>query len=133
MSREFAKMAHEAWQRGATEVRCAFCQGTGKDPFGIMSKLSSCCVCLGKGTVEVECPYETCAHCEGTGAIKRLTCTACGGKGVLSVLKGPTAVCPDCGGSGNTKSAPAMPCLRCGGRGKVLIEQATRTKRGGKE
>jgi DnaJ-class molecular chaperone len=107
-----------------TRRRCAFCHGTGKDPFGIMSRLSTCCVCLGKGAVMVEAPHERCAHCSGTGAVSRLTCTVCGGKGVLAALKGPTQVCPECGGTGDDHSAPTMACLECRGRGKIPAEAA---------
>lgn len=102
-----------------TQVPCAFCHGTGKDPFGILSSLSTCCVCQGRGTVAVEASHEWCAHCGGTGAVKRLTCTVCGGRGLLPVLKGPTEVCPECGGTGDDPSAPAMACLECRGRGKI--------------
>lgn len=102
-----------------TEVRCAFCYGSGKDPFGIMSSLSACCVCLGSGRVLIASPYDQCAHCGGTGAIKRLTCTACRGKGVIPALRGPTETCPRCGGSGDDQSVSAMPCLLCRGRGRV--------------
>jgi len=106
------------------QMPCAFCQGTGKDPFGIMSRLSSCCVCRGRGTVAVEVPHEPCAHCKGTGAVKRLTCTVCGGRGVLPALEGSTEVCPGCGGTGDDHCAPAMACLRCRGRGKIAAEAA---------
>ena len=64
------------------EASCAFCRGTGMDPFGIMSWLSTCCVCKGGGIVQVRGPQARCAHCRGSGAVKRLTCTACGGKGL---------------------------------------------------
>ena len=110
--------------RATVQAPCAFCGGTGKDPFGILSRLSTCCVCQGRGTVAVEASHEWCAHCGGTGAVKRLTCTVCGGRGVLPVLKGPTEVCPECGGSGDEPSAPAMACLECRGRGKIPAEAA---------
>ena len=108
----------------SVQVRCAFCNGTGKDPFGILSRLSTCCVCQGRGAVAVEDSHELCAHCGGTGAVKRLTCTVCGGRGVLAALKCPTQVCPECGGTGDDPSAPAMACLECRGRGKVPAETA---------
>jgi DnaJ-class molecular chaperone len=108
----------------SVQVRCAFCRGTGKDPFGIMSHLSTCCVCSGRGAVAVEDSHELCAHCGGTGAVKRLTCTVCGGRGVLPALKGPTEVCLECGGSGDDPSAPAMACLECRGRGRIPAEAA---------
>ena len=110
--------------RPSVQVPCAFCHGTGKDPFGIMSRLSSCCVCGGRGTVAVEVPHEPCAHCRGTGAVKRLTCRVCGGRGVLPALEGSTEVCPGCGGTGDDHGAPAMACLRCRGRGKIAAEAA---------
>jgi len=37
-------------------IKCAFCKGTGKDPFDLLSKLSTCQVCGGKGKVEVKEP-----------------------------------------------------------------------------
>ena len=109
-------------ERRTERVTCSFCSGTGRDPFGIMSWLSTCCVCGGSGTVQVEAPYTRCEHCEGTGAIKRLTCTACRGTGFVPTSTGPTVVCPVCGGSGDDASIPAMACLRCQGRGWILQE-----------
>jgi hypothetical protein len=44
------------------QVPCAFCRGTGKDPFGIMSSLSVCCVCLGRGAVAVVVPFARCTR-----------------------------------------------------------------------
>jgi DnaJ-class molecular chaperone len=106
---------------GTVVVSCAFCHGTGKDSFGVLSWLSACCVCQGRGRVTVPAPYERCAHCNGTGAIKTLTCTSCRGKGVLPALEGPTEACPECGGSGDDRSAPAMGCLTCRGRGRIPV------------
>ena len=100
-------------------VRCAFCRGKGKDPFGIMSWLSLCCVCQGRGVVQVQAPHMRCAHCQGSGAIKTFTCTVCRGSGVVPAPVGPTTVCPDCQGTGDDASAPAMDCLTCRGRGRV--------------
>lgn len=70
-------------------VRCAFCQGKGKDPFGLLSELSACQVCMGRGQVTVSTPYTTCPACEGSGVAydTRLVCTVCGGKGVVSPQK----------------------------------------------
>jgi DnaJ-class molecular chaperone len=107
-----------------TRVRCAFCHGTGKDPFPIMSSLWICWVCLGRGTVAVEVPYERCAHCRGTGAVKRLTCRVCGGRGVLPALEGSTEVCPKCRGKGDDQPGLAMACLECRGRGRIPAEAA---------
>lgn len=100
-------------------ITCAFCRGSGTDPFGIMSHLSKCCVCKGKGIVKTLSPYRRCAHCSGTGAVKTLTCTACMGKGVLPITTEDTRICPVCCGSGDDRSASAMYCLRCRGRGYV--------------
>lgn len=99
------------------KIVCAFCRGTGKDPFDIMSSLSTCGVCGGRGRVIAPAPHARCAHCDGTGAIKTFTCTVCGGTGVVSVPDGPRIGCPECRGSGDDASAPAMACLRCHGRG----------------
>jgi DnaJ-class molecular chaperone len=104
------------------EVSCAFCHGTGTDPFGILSWLSTCCVCKGIGIVHVQGPQESCAHCRGTGAVKRLTCTVCGGKGLVPLRVGDTVVCPKCQGTGDDFSASAIPCLKCRGRGWVVLD-----------
>jgi len=101
------------------EITCSFCGGKGKDPFGIMSSLSECCVCGGKGVVQVQTPYVRCVHCQGTGAIKTLTCTVCGGKGFVPASAGPTVVCAECHGTGDDTSAPAMACLQCRSRGCI--------------
>jgi DnaJ-class molecular chaperone len=110
-------------QKEVAEETCAFCNGTGKDPFGIMSWLSTCCVCGGKGVVLMRTPYTPCAHCNGTGAVKTFTCTACMGRGFVPVPSGKTVVCDSCGGSGDDSSAPAMACLKCRGRGFVLVTE----------
>ena len=102
------------------EVACSFCGGSGKDPFGIMSHLSDCCVCGGSGLVLVKEPCARCAHCRGSGAVKTLTCTVCGGKGFVPAPPARRRVCPECRGSGDDGSAPALACLRCHGRGWVL-------------
>ena len=109
------------------ELTCAFCGGRGRDPFDIMSSLSTCCVCGGTGKVRVCAPVVSCAHCEGTGAIKTLTCTACGGKGSVSRPTLPTVPCPVCGGTGDDASAPAMACLKCRGTGWI-IDQVRKEK-----
>jgi len=31
------------------EIKCAFCGGTGRDPFKVLSPLSNCGICGGKG------------------------------------------------------------------------------------
>ena len=108
------------------QVRCAFCRGWGKDPFEVMSELSVCCVCLGKGMVTVQTPYDRCAHCGGTGAIKTFTCTVCHGRGVLPAIKGLAKTCPTCCGTGDDSSASAMCCLECRGRGKIPLGEGMR-------
>lgn len=102
------------------EVTCSFCNGTGTDPFGIMSWISTCCVCGGTGKVRIRSPYTKCAHCQGTGAVKTFTCTVCNGKGFVPLPEHPIAVCPECKGSGDDRSAPSLPCLTCKGKGFVI-------------
>ncbi len=104
---------------GLEEVTCSFCGGQGKDPFGIMSWLSTCVVCGGKGLVLVPVSRRRCAHCQGTGAIKRFTCTVCRGTGFVPEYPGPLRVCPECRGSGDDASLPALACQTCRGRGVV--------------
>ena len=104
-----------------TPVRCAFCRGTGRDPFGIMSALSTCCVCGGTGSVSIETPYVRCAFCQGSGVYpqSRQTCTACGGAGVIPVHE-PNEICPQCLGTGvDLQSEAGFYCLTCRGTGAV--------------
>lgn len=100
--------------------KCAFCQGTGKDPFELLSELATCQVCGGKGEIELEDPVVECAFCKGTGVHRnrRLTCTACGGKGVIP-FKGEKETCPACDGKGYQKDGN-YPCIVCKGKGVVL-------------
>lgn len=102
----------------ATEIKCAFCKGTGKDPFGLLSPLAICQVCLGRGKVKVTPPTTKCAFCNGTGIYldKRITCTVCGGKGVVTVPKG-AKICPECNKTG--QGPDGLPCLNCRGKGVV--------------
>ncbi len=84
------------------ETTCAFCKGTGKDPFGIPSELSNCQVCRGKGKVTLaDIPHETCSACNGTGVFEhhRLPCSVCQGKGVVPKdrRKGPRGINPETG------------------------------------
>ena len=102
-------------------VTCGFCEGRGRDPFGIMSALSTCCVCGGTGTVPVKTPYVRCAFCQGSGVYpnSRLTCTACGGVGVTHVAE-PNKTCPCCLGTGvDPQSEAGFYCLTCHGAGVV--------------
>ena len=106
-------------------VQCAFCEGSGKDPFGILSCLSSCPACGGRGSIHIRSPYVSCAFCQGTGVHPgtRLTCSLCGGTGVRPV-KGPTKTCPNCLGSGvEPRGELALSCFTCGGKG--VVEEST--------
>lgn len=107
---------------GFQEVTCSFCGGQGKDPFGIMSWLSTCAVCGGRGLVVVPESRRRCAHCRGSGAIKTLTCTICRGTGFVPELRGPLQVCPECRGSGSEGSSSALACRTCRGRGVLSRE-----------
>jgi DnaJ-class molecular chaperone len=66
-------------------VKCAFCKGRGVDPFSVLSHLSNCPTCHGRGEVRVKEPYTTCPACGGTGIYtrSRLYCWTCRGKGVV--------------------------------------------------
>lgn len=63
-----------------------------------------------------------CPDCGGTGAVpgsKRITCRACGGRGVVIAGGGFFQVrqtCPHCGGEGTVVEKP---CRRCGGSGQA--------------
>jgi len=114
-----AKTQTVATQRAS--VPCAFCRGTGWDPFGIMSVLSACCVCGGMGIVSIKALYVRCAFCHGTGVYphSRQTCTACGGAGV-SPIHQPTKTCSHCLGTGlDLQSEAGFYCLTCHGAGMV--------------
>lgn len=69
-------------------VKCAFCKGKGRDPYGL-SRLSRCVACGGKRTQLVAEPYETCPACEGAGLYFRshMYCWTCRGKGVIPAEK----------------------------------------------
>jgi len=101
------------------EVKCAFCKGKGLDPFELLSSLSKCAVCGGKGKVKVEMPYIDCAFCDGTGVYPhtRLNCTVCMGKGVVT-FREPRRTCPECKGTGQAHLRN-FPCLRCEGKGVI--------------
>jgi len=84
MARRTIKKTKVTEQKFA-EVKCAFCRGVGRDRFPVLSPLSNCPVCNGRGVVRVREPYEKCARCEGTGLYRgsRLYCWTCRGKGVV--------------------------------------------------
>ena len=109
------------------EVICAFCGGQGRDPFGVMSPLSTCQVCSGLGRHTLQLPVAPCAFCRGTGVHhgSRNTCTTCDGIGTVQVP--PNAVpCPCCGGSGRAADYrwPDSPlsCTCCRGAGLVAAK-----------
>jgi DnaJ-class molecular chaperone len=101
------------------EIKCAFCKGKGIDPFKILSPISICAICEGKGKVKVEEPYIKCAFCHGTGVYPhtKLSCNICKGKGVVT-FREPGITCPECKGKGQ-KFSTSYPCLRCGGKGVI--------------
>jgi len=103
-----------------TQIMCAFCKGSGKDPFNLLSELAACQVCDGTGKVEVEEPAIKCAFCKGTGVYhdSRITCTVCGGKGMVTAPKGLTEQCPECKGTGIAADS-RLPCLGCKGKGVI--------------
>jgi len=72
------------------DLKCAYCYGRGTDPFGCPSPTSKCAVCGGKGYNRVVVPYAICTACGGTGKLlgRRMTCTTCKGKGVMTVRPG---------------------------------------------
>lgn len=104
---------------------CAFCEGTGRDPFGIMSGLSLCQVCGGRGSVTVSEPAVACAYCGSKGRQRhqRLTCTSCGGRGRIAIRQ-PAETCPHCQGTG---AAPFdqefLPCAPCRGAGVITVKE----------
>ena len=114
-------------KREMAEVKCAFCHGTGRDPFGVMSHLSTCSICGGKGTVRVTEPYVPCHACDQTGVQPhtRLACLACGGKGIISVAE-KTETCPVCGGAG--ADTENRYCLRCHGSGVIPVKEPATAK-----
>lgn len=114
--------APEVEESARATVTCAFCAGMGKDPFGLMSHLSKCQVCSGRGTVYVQEPHKECLFCKGTGkqphTPQRIPCGACGGKGAVAVIE-PSETCPTCGGSGISMAPLPQYCLTCKGQGVV--------------
>ena len=111
-------------------VKCAFCDGIGRDPFGILSHLSTCQVCGGKGEVRIRGPVVKCVFCGGRGiqphTTDRLHCMACGGKGWVTAIE-PSAECPDCNGTGLYLGTYRQHCPRCNGQG-IVSESVTLTR-----
>jgi len=110
-------------EKNMVEVKCAFCNGKGKDPFQLLSKLSHCQVCWGKGKVKISGPTKKCNFCNGTGVqsytTSRLHCSACGGIGVVTKID-PSKKCSKCEGTGIYPRRPyPVPCPGCKGQGVV--------------
>lgn len=104
-------------------VTCAFCKGLGTDPFNVMSELSTCTSCEGKGWCRVPVPHVRCAFCKGSGSFKTYRCPVCNGSGVTEAPREPANVCAECEGRAFEASS-GLPCLNCGGHG-VVSTQAT--------
>ena len=97
-------------------ISCAYCNGTGMDPFNLLSVMSDCLVCKGLGRVEVEEPEITCVFCSGTGKNPlgaRVPCIVCRGKG-RNYCESHT-ICDRCKGTG--KWSDGLPCTNCKGKG----------------
>lgn len=111
------------------EVECAFCKGTGKDPFELLSTISTCQVCSGAGRRIITTPAATCAYCGGSGVHphSRMVCMTCRGVGQNSIPE-EAVRCPGCGGSGkesdNHYFDSVLPCMVCGGKGVVDAQSA---------
>lgn len=105
------------------KIQCAFCRGSGKDPFGQLYPGSTCQVCNGRKIIFILTPYKTCAYCHGSGVAfsSQNTCTVCNGRGVISLKgKGPKKgkSCSICGGTGMEISTN-LPCTKCRGTGSM--------------
>ena len=110
-------------------VECAFCRGSGRDPFDLLSSQAICQVCAGWGTYTLALPVAVCAYCCGSGVHphSRLTCTSCKGVGRVSVAKN-AVVCPGCGGTGREADYQwpnsLLSCNYCRGVGQVSVKRA---------
>jgi len=93
-------------------VTCAFCKGTGRDPFNLLSEFGNCQVCGGIGKVEVIEPVIKGTFCKGSGVYphSRVTCTVCNGRGMVAI-KGTPKECFKCKGTGQTIDSN-IPCIK---------------------
>lgn len=112
------------FEKETVTLRCGFCNGTGRDPFGLMSHLSNCQVCMGRGVVWVRPPVKECLFCDGTGiqphSPNQVPCAACKGKGWVTAIPEEEAMeCPGCGGRGFVMAPLPVHCLTCRGQGVV--------------
>jgi DnaJ-class molecular chaperone len=117
------------------EVECAFCKGSGKDPFDLLSSVSTCQVCSGSGQRTLTVPVARCAYCGGNGVHphSRMVCMTCRGAGQVSVAE-DAVKCPGCGGTGKESrhvyTDSVLPCTVCGGKGLVdPMSEAARKKK----
>ena len=97
-------------------VICAFCSGIGKDPYDLLSPLSTCQVCNGSGEVGVMEPIQKCVYCSGSGKNPlgaRISCIVCGGKGHNHGDQ--KTKCLQCKGTG--RFSDGLPCTMCHGTG----------------
>jgi DnaJ-class molecular chaperone len=105
------------------KIVCAFCKGKGKDPFDQLFPGSRCQVCKGRREIFVHTPYKTCAYCHGSGIEFSMqnTCTACLGRGVISLGKEHFngIICNFCEGSGMDIESD-LPCTHCKGMGSIF-------------
>ena len=111
-------------EQNMSYVPCAFCHATGKDPFGIMSRLSLCYVCGGEKALWIEKPFKQCMHCNGSGVSTtgvRNHCAVCGGAGVVHIPE-CARNCPECKGSGWQKGN-YLYCNHCKGVGVVPAQK----------
>lgn len=106
------------------EVPCAYCHGTGRDPFPSSWPNSLCQVCRGRKRNLIllstrKEKLKRCPFCEGRGIhpFSRMSCTSCKGKGWVIVCKDWVA-CPLCQGEGKEQEK-AFECTKCGGRGEI--------------
>lgn len=107
-------------------VTCAFCRGQGKDPFDLLSPLSTCQVCSGTGQRLLALPIGRCAYCLGTGVHphSRMVCMSCNGVGQVTVPV-DAITCPGCHGSGQESDHEfpdsVLSCTTCKGKGVVAV------------
>lgn len=101
------------------EYACAFCKGTGRDPFHLLSYLSTCQVCNGRKKIVIEGNAIRCSSCGGNGRERfdsRITCLACRGRGRIAI-ESPQR-CDACNGTGRAKESK-LTCLKCHGYGFI--------------
>ena len=108
------------------EVSCAFCQGTGKDPFPGTWPKGICQICRGRKKnafffSPLREKLKRCPFCQGGGIhpYSRMSCTVCKGKGWV-VTEKASFTCPICKGKGREEEK-AFECTRCGGKGRVIV------------